>query len=224
MEEVILEVQLREKEEKPRALRREGFIPAVVYGAGKDTKSLKLRRHDFVHFIHTHHMESTVLSLKIGGKNAHTALVREVQYDPVQETAIHIDFKEISLTSKIKVTVGIAAEGEAVGVKQDGGTLNHMIWELEIECLPTKIPPEIKVDVSELKIGDVIYVRDLPVPKDVQIVTDGDSLVFSVEPPAKEEEVVSEEAAAEEGADTTGPEVIKEKKEDKPEGAKEEAG
>ncbi len=212
MEEIVLEAQIRSKHGKSEAksLRREGFIPAVVYASGKESQSLKLNRRDFLHLIHQYHLESSVINLKIKGQRSRSVLVKDLQYDPVKEEVIHIDFQEISLTSKIKVNVRVVAKGEPVGVKQDGGTLNHLLWELEIECLPTQIPEEIPVDVSQLKIGDAIHVRDIPLPSEVKAVNDPDSLVFSVEPPIKEEELA---AVSGEGEEPAEPEVIKEKKE-----------
>ena len=212
MEEVILEARIRDKKGKSgaEAVRREGFIPAVLYGAGKDSQSIKLSRHDFLHFLHQHRLESTVVNLKIKEQKPRTVLVKDVQYHPVKEDIIHIDFQEISLTSKIKVNVEIKAKGEPVGVKQEGGTLNHILWELEVECLPTRIPHEIQVDVSQMKIGEFIHVKDLHLPEGVVPINDPDSLVFSVEAPRKEEEVV---APAAEGEELPEPEVIKEKKE-----------
>ncbi len=212
MEEVILEAEVRDKKGKSgaKAVRREGFIPAVVYGAGKDSQSIKLSRHDFLRFLHQHRLESTVVNLKIRQQQPRTVLIKDVQYHPVKEDIIHIDFQEISLTSKIKVNVEIKAKGEPVGVKQEGGALNHILWQLEVECLPTRIPQEIQVDVSQMKIGEVIHVKDLHLPEGVVPINDPDSLVFSVEAPRKEEEVV---APAAEGEEFVEPEVIKEKKE-----------
>jgi len=222
MEEVILEAQLRKEKgkSKVKSLRRQGFIPAVFYVAGKDSQSLKLSRHDFLRFIHQYRLESTVITLKVnpvsvhrGGVKAqemHSVLVKDVQYDPVKEEIIHIDFQEISLTSKIKVNVGIVPKGEPIGVKQDGGTLNHLLWELEVECLPTQIPKEIEVDVSQLKIGDVIQVKDLSLPQGIKAINEPGSIVFSLEPPIKEEVVA---APVVEGEEPAEPEVIKEKKE-----------
>jgi len=223
MQEVILEGQLRQEKgkSKSRSLRRQGFIPAVVYSAGKDSLVIKLSRHDFLRFIHQYHLESTVISLKIKGQKSRPVLVKEVQHDPVKEDIIHLDFQEISLTSKIKVNVGIAAKGEPIGVKQDNGVLNHILWELEVECLPTQIPEEIKVDVSQLKIGDVIHVRDLSLPPEVKVVNDPESLVFALEHPIKEEEILAAAPAAE-GEEPAEPEVIKEKKEVPEEGKEKE--
>lgn len=223
MQEVILEAKLREEQgkSKVRALRQEGFIPGVVYGAGEEPQSIKLSRHDFLQFIHQHHLESTLINLKVKGNKSRTVLVKEVQYHPVRDDIIHIDFQEISLTSKIKVNIGIVAKGEPVGVKQEGGVLNQLLWELEVECLPTQIPEEFKVDISQLKIGDGIHVRDLPFAEGVTAVNEPESLIFSVEPPAKEEEVAAVPA---EGAAVAEPEVIKEKKEVAEEAGKDKAG
>lgn len=221
MEEVILEAQLRPEEGKSKAklLRRTGFIPAVFYSAGKNSQSIKLSSHDFLRFIHQHHLESTVISLKIKGQKTHSVLAKEVQYNPVKEDVIHIDFQEISLTSKIKINVKIVPKGEPIGVKQEGGMLNHLLWELEVECLPTQIPEEIPVDVSQMKTGDAVHVRDLPLPPKVEAINDPDSLVLSVELPMKEEEITPPPA---EGEEPTEPEVIKEKKEAAEEGKEKE--
>jgi len=221
MQEVILEAKVREKKGKSaaKAARHSGFIPAVVYAAGKESQVLELSRHDFLRFIHLHHVESTLVNLKIGGAESRTVIVKEVQYHPVKEDITHIDFQEISLTSKIKVNVGVKARGEPAGVKQEGGTLNHILWELEIECLPVQIPPEIEVDVAAMKIGDIVCIKDLTLPEGVRALGEPDSIVFSLEAPRKEEEPQAE-AGEEEGAKPEL-EVIKEKKETDGEGAKE---
>jgi large subunit ribosomal protein L25 len=242
MQKIILTAQVRpgQGKSKVKSLRRAGFIPAVLYSAGKPSHSLKLSRHDFLRFIHQHHLESTVINLSInpvkdnqskqaGSKISHAVksqkawtapvLVKDVQYDPVKEEVIHIDFQEISLTSKIKVNVGIVPKGEPVGAKQEGGTLNHLIWELEIECLPTEIPREIAVDVSQMQIGDAIHVRDLSVPAGIRVINNPEDLVLSLEAPIKEEEIAPAPAEGEEAAE---PEVIKEKKELPEEGKEEE--
>ena len=223
MQEAILEVQPRSETGKSGAklLRRTGFIPAVVYAAGKDSQSIKLSRHDFLRFIHQYHLESTVINLKIKGQKSRSVLVKEVQYDPVREDVIHIDFQEISLTSKIKINVRIVPKGEPIGVKQEGGMINHILWELELECLPTQIPEEIPIDVSQMKIGDAVHVRDLTLPPEVKAINDSDSIVLSLEPPIKEEEIVAAVPAAE-GEEPAEPEVIKEKKEVPEEGEEEE--
>ena len=216
MEEIILEASTREEtgKSKLKPLRKEGFIPAVVYGEGKKTTSIKVGRRSVLRLIHEHHIENAIINLKICGdekklKDA-TVIIKELQRDPVKDEIIHIDFNQISLTKEIKVKIPIGTKGEPVGVKVDGGSLEHILWELEIECLPTQIPEKIEVEVSELKIGDTIHVKDLAVPKEVKVLQDPEQVVLSVAAPVKEEEIAP--AAEEEGAPEE-PEVIKEKKE-----------
>ncbi|MFA5116885.1 MAG: 50S ribosomal protein L25 [Candidatus Omnitrophota bacterium] len=217
MEEIILQVEPRESsgKSKNRILRRGGLIPAVIYAKGKKTESLQVPAREFMRLLHEHHIESVVLMLRMKGegekKRKDTAcLVKEIQYGAVQGDVTHIDFHEISLTTAIKVNVGIVAKGEAVGVKQDGGVLEHLLWEIEIECLPTKIPEQIEVDVSALKIGDTIHVKDIKIPEGIKVMNSPEDIVLSVVPPTKEEVA----AAPVEGEEAkTEPEVIKEKKE-----------
>jgi len=136
-------------------------------------------------------------------------LVKEIQYHPVREEIIHVDFNEISLTETIKVNVPVQVKGEAVGVKQEGGSLEHLLWEVEVECLPTNIPKEIQVDITALKLGEAIYVKDIIFPEGVKPLNDAGAIVLHVIAPMKEE--VPAEAI--EGDAVTEPEVIKEKKE-----------
>jgi large subunit ribosomal protein L25 len=214
MEEIILEASLREEigKSKLKPLRKSGFIPAVVYSEGKKTTPIKIKRKSVLRVIHEHRIENVIINLKIFGDEKRikdtNVIIKELQRDPVKDEIIHIDFNQISLTKEIKVKVPIVTKGEPIGVKVDGGSLEHIIWELEIECLPTQIPEKIEVEVSELKIGDAIHVKDLSIPKEVKILQDPEQVVVSVAAPVKEELAVGvEEGAPEE------PEVIKEKKE-----------
>jgi large subunit ribosomal protein L25 len=158
-------------------------------------------------------LENAIVKLKINAaekiSEAHT-LVKDIQLDPVEDTILHIDFNEISLTETIKIKVPLVAKGEAIGAKQDGGSLEHLLWELDIECLPTKIPKEIAVDVTNLKIGDGVHVKDIVPPEGIKILLDPDILIFSVAAPIKEEVPV---AGIEGEAPSLEPEVIKKKKE-----------
>ena len=145
-------------------------------------------------------------------------LIKGIQLDPVKDEVIHVDFNEISLTEKIKVKVPIVDKGEAIGVKRDEGVLEHILWEVEVECLPTQIPQKLEVDVTKLEIGQDIFVKDIPVPEGVKILADPESIAVSVKPP--KEEIILEEPA--EGL--AEPEMIREKKpESEEEAAPEEA-
>jgi large subunit ribosomal protein L25 len=158
-------------------------------------------------------LENVIISLKVKNKTR-PCLIKEIQYHPVHGDITHVDFNEISLTKAVKINIPVVAKGEPVGVKQEGGSLEHILWEVEVECLPTDIPKEIEVDVSQLKIGDSIHVKELPVPPKVKILSDPDATVISVAEPLKEEVA----AAPVEGEVAQEPEVIKEKKEAPAEG------
>lgn len=222
MEQIKLEAQIREEKGSGPVgrLRQSGFIPAIVYKDG-EAMSIKISRKDLMKALHTSKGENVIVNLAIAPGSAEvsagrqdtrpktrTAIVKDVQHDPIKDDILHVDFQEISLTETLKVNVTIASKGEAVGVKQDGGVLQHIMWQVEVECLPTQIPEKLEVDVTNLKIGDSVSVKDLIVPKGIKVLTDPELRVMSVEPPMKEEAL--EVAAPAEGAE---PEVLKEKKE-----------
>jgi len=219
MEEIILNAQIRQElgKNKVSNLRGAGFIPAVVYAEGKSSLAIKVSHRELVRLLHQHHLENAILSLKIKDDKKdkpRSCLIKETQYDPVTGDIIHVDFNEISLTKAIKVNVPVTAKGEAIGVKQDGGSLERILWEIEVECLPTAIPKEIEVEVSHLKLGDSIHIKDIQFPSDVKVLTSHDAIVLNIAAPMKEEVPVE----AVEGEATQEPEVIKEKKEAPAEG------
>ncbi len=218
MPEVVnLDAALREDAEvgNSNKLRRNGFVPAVVYGEKKKTLSLKIERRRLIRFMHAHHGgENIVINLRVAAAKEteeKSVLIKEIQKHPVNDEILHVDFNEISLTKRIEVKVPVETKGESMGVKQDGGVLEQVLWEVEVECLPTQIPEKFEVDITAMKIGDDVHVKDLRVPEGVAINTDPEAIVLSVVPPHKEEPVP--EAAAVEGeAEPTEPEVIKKEK------------
>lgn len=217
MDFVELHASLREEKRKKfnKKLRGEGSVPGVVYKKGEDTISLKIDRKNLLKALHTEAGENAIIKLHIDGakkRKERTVIIKETQRDPVRDTLLHVDFQEISLTETLKVKVPLAAKGEAIGVKQEEGVLQQILWEIEIECLPTNIPEKIETDITGLKIGDVIYVKNLQSPEGVKILGDPEGVVFSVEHAKAVEEVVA--APGEGGMEE--PEVIREKKE-KPE-------
>ncbi|MFH0941264.1 MAG: 50S ribosomal protein L25 [Candidatus Omnitrophota bacterium] len=221
MEAIYLDTSVREDAEigKSHLLRKQNVVPCVVYGEGKKTLSLKIDRGHLVKFMHAHHGgENIVITLKVASPESKKAqekavLIKEIQKHPVSGDILHVDFNEVSLTKRIVVKVPIASSGEPVGVKQEGGSLEHILWEVDVECLPTQIPGKLEIDVTNLKIGDFITVKDLPVPEGVTIKHDIEALVFSVMAPMKVEEAVATEAGAgAEGATGAEPEVIKKEK------------
>lgn len=218
MEKVILKAEVREGSGKRIAkdLRRKDIIPAVVYKGGKDAIKLQLSIREFETVLHTKAGENVIVTLKIAQADKNTkdktVLIKEIQREPIKNRILHVDFNEISLTEALKVNVPLSAHGEPEG-KKDGGTLEHVMWELQVECLPTNIPEKIEVDVSSLKIGDSIYVKNIVVPEGVKVLNDPELIAMIVKPPKVE--VPKEEIGAEAAVE---PELIRKKKEAEEEG------
>ncbi len=218
MEKVTLKADIRQEygKEAGGRMRKAGLVPAVVYKKGSKTLSLQVDARELFYVLHTSAGGNVIITLNIrskdegqANKKARTVIIKEIQCHPIKGDVLHLDFHEISLTDKITVNIAIETKGEPEGVKVDGGTLDHPLKELNVECLPTKIPERIDVLVDPLKIGDAIRVKDLNIPDGVTVLDDLEQTVCSVVPPKVEEEITDEEAAAAEAAE---PEVIKEKK------------
>lgn len=218
MGKITLNAQIREDTGKSasRRLRNNYMVPAVVYKQAEKTLLIQVKTTDFIHILHTAAGENAIITLKIApsvktksSSAIKTVIIKEIQYHPTKENILHIDFQEISLTEKITVKVPIVLKGEAVGVKTEGGILEQMTKELEIECLPTKIPEKIEFNIEAMKIGDIVHVKELEIPADVKVLVDSEQAVVSVSPPKVEEVPVAEEAAEEAIEE---PEVITEKK------------
>ena len=196
MEQIKLEVQVRERvgSRKIRSLRRENFVPGVVYGGKEKPTAIKVDRKNYERIMRLHHGQNVIFQLNLmnGGKKLkdYSALVKEEQHDPVWDNLLHIDFHRISLTEVIEVKVAIAVKGEAIGVKRDHGSLEQHIWELDVMCLPTEIPQKIEVDVKDLGIGDSVHVKDLILPPGVKTKHDPEGLVLSVVHSMREEAAV----------------------------------
>jgi large subunit ribosomal protein L25 len=186
-----------------RKARASGRIPGVLYGHGEQPIPVSLVARDFDLALREHRGGNAIVNLAVAGSE-YTALIRDVQYDPLTHDILHLDFQHISLTETIEVSVAVHLIGLAVGVKDGGGILEHITREIEVRCLPTAIPPSIDVDVSALNIGDSIHVRELSAPN-VTVLTDGDATVATVVPPTVIEEKPAEEVPAEGAAE---PEVI----------------
>lgn len=197
-----------------RKARAAGLIPGVLYGHGETPVPISVATREFDLALRKHRGGNAVVSLSVSGSE-YTALIRDVQYDPITHDIIHLDFQHISLTEMVEVRVNVRLVGIPVGVKDGGGILEPILREVEVRCLPTAIPSAIDVDVAHLNIGDSVHVRDLLVP-DVTVLTDLDATVATVVPPTvMEEKPVEEVVAAEAPAE---PEVItKGKKEEVPE-------
>ena len=216
MEKIILKAETRTATGKRVAkdLRNKGLIPANVYKQGKEAVSLQIANDDFEDILHTKAGENVIITLKISGGSAKdkTVLIKEIQREPIKDGILHVDFNEISLTEALKVDVPLVSHGEPVGVKVDGGILEHILRELHIECLPTAIPEKIEVDVSGMKIGDAVFVKNIKVPEGIKVLNDPELIAMIVKAPKVE--VPKEEVAVEGAAE---PELIRKKKEEEAE-------
>ena len=199
MKENILNATTRENAGKGSAsrLRREGMTPAVAYGPKEKALSLVIKTREISELLRSTEGESSIIKLKIDNKGEpRLALIKDIQLEPVKQTLLHVDFYFTSADIAIKTSVRLMTIGEAPGVKDFGGILNFATREIEIECLPDKIPELIEVDVSQLGIHDILRVKDLTIPADVKVLSDPEQLVANVVPPTKVE--VAEEAVPEE--------------------------
>jgi large subunit ribosomal protein L25 len=195
-----------------KRLRREGRIPAVVYG-GTAPQAISVDPKAVLKMIHGHEGSTQLLNLTFDGASAtRMAIIRDMQFDPVSEDLLHVDLQEVSADRAINVRVAVHPVGEAVGVRDTKGILNLVLHEIEVSCLPTNIPARIDADVSNLAIGDVLTVRDLLVPEGVRVLNDPGQAVATVSPPMAEEEVAAPAAAAAAVTTTAEPEVLTERK------------
>lgn len=176
-----------------RKARAAGHIPGVLYGHGDEPMAMSVSARDFDVALRKHKGGNAIVNLALSGTE-YTALIRDVQYDPISHGILHLDFQHISLTETVEIEVSVHLTGVPVGVKDGGGILEHIVREIEVRCLPTAIPSSIDVDVSHLNIGDSVHVRDLVV-KDVTILSDPDATIATVVPPTVMEEKPAEEAA-----------------------------
>jgi len=220
-ENSILEAQPRTSGNKndARRVRRGGKVPAVVYGAGKDARPVSVDPRQVSRILHSQTGHNTIFDLTLDGERT-KAMIVDWQYEPIKGALLHIDLKRIAMDQRLRVNVPIVLKGEAAGVKQQGGILEQVTREVEIECLPQDIPSSIEADVTELVFGKVLRVSDLPHGEKLKFLSDPNLPVAHITS-VKEEVVATPEAvAAEAAAAPAEPEVIKKgKQETEEEGA-----
>ena len=204
MERVSIVAERREEHGKgvARTLRRGGMIPAVLYREGK-SQLIKLGRKDLTRLINSVSGEQVMVDLQFADGEKKLALLKDYQKDPIRGELLHTDFFEVSLTEEISITVHVSTVGEPIGVKRDAGILQHTLREIELECLPDKIPGRIEIDISKLEIGQSIHVSDLKFEEGVKVLTDPGAVIVTVITPIAEAAVVAEAAPVE----TAEPEV-----------------
>lgn len=207
MSEMTIQVERRERVGKggSRASRRQGMIPGVVYGGGKDSVPIQLDRKSFVELMKKAGSENPIFRLQLSGSGQERhAILRDLQRDPVSRMVIHLDFQRIEMNQKVHVSVPIELIGTAVGVKTEGGLVEFTTREIRIECLPADIPKHLEVDISGLHVGQHIEARELQLPKGVTLNDEPDKVIVTLGH-------VRTEAQATEG-DREEPEVIKRSK------------
>jgi large subunit ribosomal protein L25 len=216
MEAVLEAVErtLRGKNEA-RRLRVTGRIPAVVYGGSEGGTAIAVDPKILSRILRTELGANTLIALKLPGGGDARVLVKEYQIDPVTHQLLHADFYKVAMDKVIRVPVTVVARGEPKGVKQQGGVLDIVHRQIEIECLPADIPEHIEVDVVEMMVGQSVRVRDLAANAKWKAVSDGDMMLMHVIIPKVEEVAVTPEAAAAAtAAGAAEPEVIKKGKKD----------
>jgi large subunit ribosomal protein L25 len=223
----IVEAQPRTPESRGKneagRVRLTGKIPAVVYGAKKDSIAVTVDPKQITKILHSDSGHNTIFDLQIGTAGKEKVMIVDWQYDPIKSSLLHIDLKRIDMAKTIKVSVPISLVGEAAGVKQQGGILDQVLREVEIECLPADIPSHLDVDVTELVFGQVIRVKDLPHSGSIKFLTDEDQAIAHITT-VKEEVVATPEAEAAAVAAPAEPEVIKKGKQETEEAPAAEAG
>ncbi len=211
----ILEAQTRESGNKnaARRVRAAGKIPAVVYGAGAQAATVAVDPRQVLRILRSESGHNTIFDLALDSDRV-KAMIVDWQFEPIKGKLLHVDLQRIAMDKVLTVTVPIVLKGEAAGVKQEGGILEQLLREIEIECLPVDIPKSIEVDVSHLTFGVEVRVKDIPHSDKLKFLTEENQMIAHITS-VKEEVVATPEAvAAEAGAAPAEPEVIKKGKQE----------
>ena len=190
--------------------RKAGRVPAVVYGGREKATNLELHLKDLEHVMHGAASENLLVDLDVSGKKR-LALLQTVQHHVLSGKPLHVDFHEVKEDQKVTIQVPVESTGEAAGVKNGGGTLEHVIFKLKVRALPKDLPEVVIVDVSKLEIGNTIHIGDIPEIQGVEFLGDKKLSVFAVAAPLTE---AQETAAADAAGGAAQPEMLKEKKDD----------
>ena len=201
-----------------KKLRGVGRVPAIIYGGQAKPQNLEVSEKEFGDLIHHSVSENLLVDLSVenDARARRLALVQEIQHHPLDGKVLHVDFHEVSENEKVTVNVPVETTGEAAGVKNSGGVLEHILFKLKVRSLPKDLPEQIVVDVSHLELGKAIHIGEIKLPDGVEILGDKHIPVVSVALPRTEEEAATTEAAPTAAGDV---EMLKEKKEDGEEGA-----
>jgi large subunit ribosomal protein L25 len=209
MERLSIVAEKREEQGKgvARSLRRNGMVPAVLYRGG-GSQSIKLVKKDLAKLINAMSGEQVMVDLQFKDGEKKLALLKDYQVDPIRGELLHTDFFEVSLTEEVRIPIHVTTTGEPIGVRRDGGILQHTLREVMIECLPDKIPGKTVVDISALEVGQSIHVSDLKFEEGIKVLTDPNDVIVTVVEAVVEAAPVAAEAVAEVAAPAE-PEVAK---------------
>ena len=214
-----MEAQARTERGKneARRVRRGGRIPAVLYGAKKETLAISVDPKHIVRILTSESGHNTIFDVQVGDERT-KAMIVDWQYEPIKGALLHIDLKRIAMDERLRVSVPVMLKGEAAGVKQQGGILEQVLREVELECLPGDIPGHIDADVSELVFGKLLRVSDLPHSEKLRFLTDANQTVAHIIAVKEEAAPAPEAVAAEAATAPAEPEVIKKGKQEAEEG------
>ncbi|MFA9454284.1 MAG: 50S ribosomal protein L25 [Candidatus Aminicenantaceae bacterium] len=206
-----------------RRIRREGNVPAILYGPGTENVPLVFNKKDIFDILKSETGENTIFQV-LYDKDKPDVMIKDYQQDVTTDEILHVDLIHISMDKEVRVTVPIILTGDAVGVKTEGGFVEFVTREVEVECLPNDIPENILVDISELHLNQSIKIEELASIEGVKVMSDPNYVIVAVEAPAAEEVVEAVEEEEEIMAEGEQPEVIKKEKDEeegKAEAAKE---
>lgn len=196
-----------------RRIRIEGRVPAILYGADTPSIPLIVAKNEIIKILKSESGENTIFKISFNSESR-DAMIKELQTDPSTDEILHVDLIQIAMDKAIEVSVPVVPVGEAVGVKSEGGFIDFITREVEIECLPKDIPEHIEIDISDLHVHQSLKVEDIRPPEGVEILSDMDAVLILIDVPHKEEEIVEEEEEEEVMAEEEEPEVIKKEKEE----------
>jgi large subunit ribosomal protein L25 len=225
--EAILEALTRSDfgKNEARRIRRDGRVPGVLYGEGKNATPISVEPRALLRILHSESGANTLISLKLAGTGDARVLVKDFQLDPVTHEVLHADFYRVAMDKMLQVTVPVTIKGEAKGVKQQSGVLEFIRREIVVSCLPSDIPEHIEVDVTELMLHQGIRVRDIATSPKWKPITEGEAMLVHVIMPKAEEAPAPAEGAVVAAAATATPaepEVIKKGKKEEEGETKEE--
>lgn len=197
-----------------RRLRKEGRLPAILYGEKAANVPLALNKIDIITIMKSDTRENTIFRVGFGD-DVRDAMIKELQIDPVTDELIHADLIQIAMDKVIRITVPIVSKGESLGVKNEGGFVDFLMREVEVECLPKNIPDRIVIDISGLKLHQSLKVENVQAPEGVRFVNEPGTVLLMISLPHKEEEALPGEKTEAVGSEEKEPEVIKKERAEK---------